>query len=305
MNMKFKAMHVCAFVLAVGSSLAFTGATAQTKSATLNKIYSTGTLSLGYREASIPFSYLGANQQPVGFSLELCAGIAEKMKSELKLEKLNVNYVAVNTSNRIPLLQNGTIDIECGSTTNTLERQKQVSFSVATYVSQPVWLTMAASNIADASQLRGKTVVITQASLNLDVGRRVNENDKLNITILQAKDHGESLLMLRTGRASGFFEDDILLAGLVANSGAPKAFRFLPNRYGGYYYYGLMLPKNDPDFKVFVDDFLKAKMASGEFTRLYDRWFTSPIPPNSQNLALPMNEALKARVAMPSDALTP
>src|SRR5207253_3420012 len=205
------------------------------------KIRDTGKLALGYREASIPFAYLGSDQKPVGLSLDLCAAVAEKVKSSLKLDKLDVTYVAVNASNRIPLLQNGTVDIECGSTTNTLDRQKQVAFSVATFVSQPAWLTMASSGIADANGLRGKPVVFTEGSLNLALGKKINADDKLDLKILQAKDHGESLLMLRLGRASGFFEDNILLAGLVATAPDPQAFRFLPNVYGGYFYFGLML----------------------------------------------------------------
>jgi len=280
-------------------------ATAQTRGTTLDKVRSTGTLTLGYREASIPFSYLGAKQEPVGFSLDLCAAIAEKIKAELNLSKLEVAYVPVNASNRIPLLQNGTVDIECGSTTNTLDRQKQVAFSVATFVSQPSWLTMASSGIADAKGLRGKPVVFTEGSLNLALGKKINADDKLDLKVLQAKDHGESLLMLRLGRASGFFEDNILLAGLVATAPDPQAFRFLPDVYGGFFYYGLMLRKDDPQFKTLVDGVLKAKMASGEFSKTYDKWFTSPIPPNNQNLALPMSDALKARIAAPSDALTP
>jgi len=280
-------------------------ATAQTRGTTLDKVRSTGTLTLGYREASIPFSYLGAKQEPVGFSLDLCAAIAEKIKAELNLNKLEVAYVPVNASNRIPLLQNGTVDIECGSTTNTLDRQKQVAFSVATFVSQPSWLTMASSGIADAKGLRGKPVVFTEGSLNLALGKKINADDKLDLKVLQAKDHGESLLMLRFGRAFGFFEDNILLAGLVATAPDPQAFRFLPDVYGGFFYYGLMLRKDDPQFKALVDGVLKAKMASGEFSKAYDKWFTSPIPPNNQNLALPMSDALKARIAAPSDALTP
>ena len=280
-------------------------ATAQTRGTTLDKVRSTGTITLGYREASIPFSYLGIDQKPVGFSLDLCAAIAEKVKAELNLSKLEVAYVPVSASNRIPLLQNGTIDIECGSTTNTLDRQKQVAFSVAIFVSQPSWLTMASSGIADAKGLRGKSVVFTQGSLNLALGQKINTDDKLDLTVFQAKDHGESLLMLRSGRASGFFEDNILLAGLVATAPDPQAFRFLPNVYGGFFYFGLMLRKDDPQFKALVDGVLKAKMTSGEFSTAYGKWFTSPIPPNNQNLALPMSDALKARISAPSDALIP
>ena len=301
--MNFTAARAMLVSIAALASVAST-VQVQAKSQTLEKIRASGKLALGYREASIPFAYLGADQKPVGLSLDLCSAVAEKVKSELGLDKLEVGYVAVNASNRIPLLQNGTIDVECGSTTNTLDRQKQVAFSVATYVTSPRWLVLAASNISDPKELQGKTAVVTQGSLNFAVGEKVIANEKLGITIVQAKDHGESILMLRTGRAAAWFEDDILLAGLVATSPNPKAFRFLPNVYAPSYY-GLMLPKDDPEFKALVDGVIKAMMASGAFTKTYDKWFTSPIPPSGQNLSLPMSDAMKARVVSPSDALTP
>jgi glutamate/aspartate transport system substrate-binding protein len=301
--MNFTAARAILVSIAALASVAST-AQVQAKSQTLEKIRGSGKLALGYREASIPFAYLGADQKPVGLSLDLCSAVAEKVKSELGLDKLEVGYVAVNASNRIPLLQNGTIDVECGSTTNTLDRQKRVAFSVATYMTSPRWLVLAASNISDPKELQGKTAVVTQGSLNFAVGEKVIAGEKLGITIVQAKDHGESILMLRTGRAAAWFEDDILLAGLVATSPNPKAFRFLPNVYAPSYY-GLMLSKDDPEFKALVDGVIKAMMASGEFTKIYDKWFTSPIPPNGQNLSLPMSDAMKARVASPSDALTP
>jgi glutamate/aspartate transport system substrate-binding protein len=301
--MKFTAARAILLSIAA-ATVAAAPAQAQAKSQTLEKIRDTGKLTFGYREASIPFAYLGADQKPVGLSLDLCAAVAEKVKSELKLDKLEIAYVAVSASNRIPLLQNGTIDVECGSTTNTVDRQKQVAFSVATYVTSPRWLVLAASSISDSKELQGKTAVITQGSLNLAVGEKIIADDKLGVTVVQAKDHGESILMLRTGRAAVWFEDDILLAGLVATSPKPGAFRLLPNIYTRSYY-GLMLAKDDPEFKALVDGVIKATMASGEFTRIYDKWFTSPIPPNGQNLSLPMSDAMKARVASPSDVLTP
>jgi glutamate/aspartate transport system substrate-binding protein len=288
-------------------ALAFLAAGAaepQAASQTLDKIRASGKLTLGYRETSIPFAYLGGDEKPVGLSLDLCSAVAEKVKLDLKLDKLDVAFVAVNASNRIPLLQNGTIDVECGSTTNTIDRQKQVAFSVATYVTSPRWLVLADSAISDAKDLQGKTAVITQGSLNFAVGQKVIADAKLGVTVVQGKDQGESILMLRTGRAAAWFEDDILIAGLVANSPNPRAFRLLPNTYPPSYY-GLMLPKDDPEFKALVDGVIKAMMASGEFAKIYDKWFMSAIPPNGHNLALPMSEAMKARVASPSDALTP
>jgi len=299
--MKRTAARHWLFIAAI-TGFGLTAPAAHAESPTLDKIRSSNTLTLGYRESSIPFSFLGVDQKPVGFSLDLCTAIAEKLKMNLKLPKLNVAYLAVSAANRIPLLQNGTIDIECGSTTNTAERQQQVGFSVATFAGGPTWLTTVSSGITDVKGLQGKTVVLTQGSLNLGLAMKINSDLKLNMTIVQSKEQAESLLLLRTGRASAWFEDNILEAGLVAGSSDPKAFRYLPNASGQVYYYGLMIPKNDPEFKSVVDGALSAEMASGEFAKTYAKWFTQPIPSHGQNLALPMNEALKARVATPSDS---
>jgi glutamate/aspartate transport system substrate-binding protein len=276
----------------------------QAASQTLDKIKEVGKIAFGYREASIPFAYLGGDNKPTGLSLELCAAVADRIKSELKRPALQIEYVAVNASNRIPLLQNGTIDVECGSTTNTAERQKQVSFSIATYVASPRWLVAAASPITELNGLEGQTIVVTQGSLNFAGAQKSITDQKLNAKIVQAKDHAESLLMLSTGRAVAWFEDDILVAGLVANSLDPKAYRMLSATYAPTYY-GLMTRREDPEFKALVDAVIKQKMASGEFNKLYSKWFEQAIPPKGQSLMLPMSDAMKARVAVPSDALTP
>lgn len=165
--------------------------------------------------------------------------MADKIKAALQRPELGIEYVPVNASNRIPLLQNSTIDVECGSTTNTAERQKQVSFSIATYVASPRWLVFGSSRVTEPRELDGQTVVITQGSLNFGVAKKIIDDQKLNVTIVQAKDHAESLLMLGTGRAAAWFEDDILVAGLVANAPDPKAFRMLAATYAPSYY-GLM-----------------------------------------------------------------
>jgi glutamate/aspartate transport system substrate-binding protein len=277
---------------------------AEAASQTLEKIREVGKIAFGYRQASIPFAYLGDDQKPTGLSLDLCSAVADRIRSELRRPELQTEYVPVDASNRIPLLQNGTIDLECGSTTNTAERQKQVSFSVATYVASPRWLVSAASPITDLNGLEGQAIVITQGSLNLVTAGKIIAEHKLNARIVQAKDHAESILMLKTGRVVAWFEDDILVAGLVANSSDPRTFRMLPATYAPTYY-GLMARREDPEFKALVDSVIKEKMASGEFNKLYAKWFEQPIPPKGQNLQLPMSEAMKARVASPSDALAP
>lgn len=269
-------------------------------SVTLDRIRDNGAITLGYREASIPFSYLDATQSPVGFSLDLCAHIVDAIEARIGSD-IKVNYVPVNSSNRIPLIQNGTVDIECGGTANSKARQEQVSFSVATFVSQPRWLVQTASGLTTADDLKGKTVVATQGSNAVGFAQALAA-EGLDLKIAQAKDHAESLLMLTSGRAAAFIEDDILLAGLKAAAPKPDSLSFLPEAYDRIYY-GLMFTKDDAEFKAVVDDTLRGLMASGEFTAIYDTWFTQPIPPKDQNLDFAMGDALRERVANPSDAV--
>ncbi|MCS0503302.1 amino acid ABC transporter substrate-binding protein [Ancylobacter mangrovi] len=268
---------------------------------TLDRIKSNKAISIGYRDASIPFSYLGADQKPIGFSLDLCSKLVTRLEADLG-EKIAVNLVPVNSSNRIPLIQNGTIDIECGGTSSSKKRLEQVSFSVSTFASQPSWLTMADSGITSAADLKGKTVVVTQGSNAVGIAQGISQKEGLGLSIVQAKDHAESFLMLTSGRAAAFMEDDILLAGLKAQYKDPAKLAFLSDQYPKTYY-GLMFSKDDPEFKATVDDVLGKLMASGEFTKLYDKWFVSPIPPKGMNLNFPMSEALKERVAKPSDVV--
>jgi glutamate/aspartate transport system substrate-binding protein len=278
-----------------------TGPSAAADSPTLSKIKSSGAITIGYREASIPFSYLGPDQKPVGFSLDLCAAIVDRIKADLELPNLKVNYTPVNSSNRIPLIQSGTVDIECGGTANDRKRQEQVSFSVTTFVSQPRWLVKADS-LKSASDLKGKTVVVTQGSNAVGFAQGVNAKEQLGMNIVQAKDHAESFLMLNTGRASAFMEDDILLAGLKAAAPNPNALTFLPEGYSRIFY-GLMFTKGDTGFKALVDDVLAKQMASGQFEKTYAKWFNGPIPPRGENLAFPLSDTLKDRIAHPSDAV--
>jgi glutamate/aspartate transport system substrate-binding protein len=286
-------------LLAIG---AMVEPSAAADSPTLTKIKSSGAITIGYREASIPFSYLGADQKPVGFSLDICAAIVEQIKADLKLPSLSVSYTPVNSSNRIPLIQNGTVDIECGGTANDKKRQEQVSFSVATFVSQPRWLVKADTGLKSAVDLKGKTIVVTQGSNAVGFAQAVNGKEQLGLSIVQAKDHAESFLMLNTGRAAAFMEDDILLAGLKAAASNPKALVFLPEGYAKIFY-GLMFTKGDAGFKALVDDVLSRQMASGQFEKTYAKWFTGPIPPKGENLAFPLTDALKERIAHPSDAV--
>ncbi|WP_128924689.1 amino acid ABC transporter substrate-binding protein [Bradyrhizobium guangxiense] len=293
-------------VLSILSGLAVVGIVggpaAAADSPTLARIKSNGAITIGHREASIPFSYLGPDRKPIGFSLDLCAAIVERIKAETGLPNLKVNYVPVNSSNRIPLIQSGTVDIECGGTANDKKRQEQVSFSVATFVSQPRWLVKADSGLKTAGDLKGKTIVVTQGSNAVGFAQGVNAKEQLGFNIVQAKDHAESFLMLNTGRAAAFMEDDILLAGLKAAAPKPDALIFLPEGYAKIYY-GLMFTKGDTGFKALVDDVLSKQMASGQFEKTYAKWFTRPIPPKNENLAFPLTVELTERIAHPSDAV--
>lgn len=269
---------------------------------TLDSIKSKKSISIGYRESSIPFSYLGAEQKPIGFSLDLCAHLVDRLKADLGVPGLDVKLVPVNSSNRIPLIQNGTIDIECGGTSSSKKRLEQVMFSVSTFASQPSWLAMASSGLKTPEDLKGKTVAVTQGSNAVGIAQDISRKGNLGLNIIQAKDHAESFLLLTSGRAAAFMEDDILLAGLKAQYGKPADLAFLKSNYD-VTYYGLMFSKDDADFKKTVDGVLRKLMASGEFTKIYDKWFMSPIPPKGMNLNFPMSGNLKERVAHPSDVV--
>lgn len=278
----------------LGSSIAAQAA------GTLDQIKESKQIALGYREASVPFSYIDQNQKPVGFSLDLCARIVAQIKQTLALPALDVKYIAVTGGNRIPLIQNGTIAIECGGTSSSVERMKQVDFSVATFISHTKWMTKVNSGIHSAKDLKGKTVVVTQGSNAVQIAKEVSDKNGLGLRVVQAHDHAESMLMLDTGRASAFMEDDILLAAKKADAADPAQYTFLPDDYNTLAY-GLMLPKGDEAFKALVDKTLSSMMASGEFMTLYKKWFETAIPPHDKNLNFPVSDDLKARIAHPSD----
>lgn len=270
--------------------------------ATLDQIKSTKEITLGYRDSSVPFSYIDQNQKPVGFSLDLCARVVDELKKTLNLPQLNTKYLAVTGANRIPLIQNGTVSIECGGTSSSAQRLQQVGFSVATFVSQSKWLTKAGSGIKSAADLKGKTVVVTQGSNALQIAKELSDKDGLGLKIVQARDHAESMLMLQSGRAAAFMEDDILLAAKKAEAPNPNQYVFLPDAYNKLVY-GLMIPKEDSEFKAIVDKALSNLMASGQFAEIYAKWFEKPIPPSNTNLKFPLSDDLKERIAHPSDKL--
>jgi glutamate/aspartate transport system substrate-binding protein len=283
-------------VLALGPSMA----SAEGLSPTLQKIKDTGTITIGNRDSSVPFSYLDDTQKPIGFSLELCNLVVAKLKTKLDLPNLKVVYQAVNSSNRIPLVKNGTVDIECGSTANTIPRQQEVSYSVIFYAPQFKWLALKSSGLKVTDDLKGKTVAVTQGTNTSQFVAKLNAEKSLGMKILQGKDHAESFLLVETGRASAFMEDDILLAGLKATASTPDNFAFLSDDFPSDPY-GVMMSKGDAGIKQIVDETLTEAMKSGLYDKLYTKWFETAIPPKNINLNFPQSDKLKALVKSPSD----
>ena len=294
--------RLLAALLAAG---AFAGAaSAQQLTGTLQKIKDSGAITLGHRDTSIPFSYYDDKQQVVGYAIDLCMKIVDAVKAELKLPKIAVKFNPVTSATRIPLMANGTIDLECGSTTNNLERQKQVAFTIAHFVTANRFVSKRASNLNTLQDLKGKTVVSTSGTTNIKNATELNVEKKLGMNIIAAKDHAESFLTVDTGRAAAFFMDDILLYSLVANSKNPKdwvisadALTVEP--------YGIMLRRDDPAFKKVVDNAMRGIYKSGEINKIYDKWFLRPVPPRGVNLNVPMSAVFKKVVANPTDSGDP
>jgi glutamate/aspartate transport system substrate-binding protein len=267
---------------------------------TLEKVKASGQITLAYRESSIPFSYLDDKAQPTGFGYEICLKIVDEVKKATGRNDLKVNLQAVTSANRIPLLVNGTIDIECGSTTNNSARGKQVQFATNYFYTGTKFLVKAGTQVNKIEDLKGKTIVSTTGTTNFQILRSLNEEKKLGMELLGAKDHAESALMVETGRAVAFGMDDILLYGLRASAQNPaslavvgEAIQVEP--------YAIMLRLDDPAFKKLVDGTLAGLMKSGEFTKLYTKWFQSPIPPKGINLNAPMSPELVENLKALSD----
>jgi ABC-type amino acid transport substrate-binding protein len=268
--------------------------------ATLDKVKASGSITVAYRESSIPFSYLGAEAQPTGFGWEIFGRIVEQVKKATGRADLKVNTQAVTSQNRIPLMQNGTIDIECGSTTNNSERAKQVAFAINYFYTGTRLLVKAGSPVKSLADLSGKKVVSTTGTTNYQVLRKVNAERNLGFELLAAKDHAESALLVESDRADAFGMDDILLYGLRASSKNPAELAVVGESVQ-VEPYAIMLRKDDPAFKKLVDDTLIALMTSGEFEALYQKWFLSPIPPKGINLNAPMSKELKDNLKALSD----
>src|ERR1700724_867444 len=248
----------------------FASAKAHDLEGTLKKVKESGTFTIGHRDSSIPVSYLQNKLLPVGFSIEVGKHVAEAVKTKLGMPSLKVVYNPVTSATRIPLVANGTVDIECGSTANMTSRQRQVGFSYTFFVPQFKWITRARGGINSADDLRGKTVAVTAGTHTALFGKQMNKEEKLSMTIMSGKDHAESFLLVETGRASAWMEDDILIAGFRANAKNPADFKLLDKAYPSDPY-ALMFRKDDTPFKALVDETLMVDetlaklMRSGEF----------------------------------------
>ncbi len=271
---------------------------AQELTGTLKKAKDTGSFTLGYRESSIPFSYLDDKQQPIGYAMDLCMKVFDAVKAELKMPNLKLNLQSVSSSNRIPLLQNGTIDLECGSTTNSIDRQKQVAFGPTYFVINVSAAVKKSSGIKSMADLAGKTISTTSGTTAVPLLKQYEKTKNADIKEIYGKDHAESFLLLSQDRVAAFVMDDILLAGQIANSSNPGDYMILPESLRQEPY-SMMLRKDDPQFKALVDKTIDAMMRSGEINKIYAKWFTSPIPPKDVNLNFPETAPIKEAFANP------
>lgn len=284
----------------IAASLLTIPAHAQELTGTLKKIKDTGVITIGHREASIPFSYLDDKQQPVGYAMDLCMKVVDAVKAELKMPGIKVTLQPVTSANRIPLLQNGTIDIECGSTTNSVERQKQVAFGPTYFVINVSAVVKKASGIKTLAELNGKAISTTSGTTAVPLLKKYEKTASIDVKEIYGKDHAESMQLLATDRVSAFVMDDILLAGQVANQPRPDDYFIFPESLRTEPY-SMMLRREDPAFKALVDRAVGAVYKSGEIDKIFSKWFTSAIPPRGVNLNFKMTPAIQDAFKNPND----
>lgn len=288
---------------AIAASLIASPVMADELTGTLKKIKESGTITLGHRDSSIPFSYLAGKPEPVGYSHDIQLAVVEALKKQLDAPDLKVRYNLVTSQTRIPLVQNGTVDLECGSTTNNVERQQQVGFSVGIFEVGTRLLVKAKDGqptYKDFPDLAGKNVVTTAGTTSERLLKAMNADKQMKMNVISAKDHGESFNMLESGRAVAFMMDDALLAGEMAKARKPSDW-VITGTPQSYEIYGCMVRKGDEPFKKAVDDAIVGYFKSGEVNKSYDKWFQQPIPPKGLNLNFPMSDELKKLIAEPTD----
>ena len=259
---------------------------------TLKKVQDSGEIVMGVRESSAPLSYTTGNNQFTGYHVELCQAIIDNISKTVG-KKLNVKYTAVTSQNRIPLTQNGTVDIECGSTTNNAARQKDVAFALTTFVTEVRMAVKAKSGIKSIAQLNGKTVATTTGTTSVQTLRKHKAAEKATFKELFGKDMADSFQLVESGRADAFVMDNNILAGLIATSKNPKDYAIV-GEVLSVEPIAIMIRKDDPGMKKIVDLTISGKMADGSLAKMYDKWFTKPIPPQNNSVGLPMSATLKA-----------
>ena len=286
---------------AIAAALISTPVFAAELTGTLKKINDSGTITLAHRDSSIPFSYIAdGSGKPVGYSHDIQVAVVEQLKKDLNKPDLKTKYNLVTSQTRIPLIQNGTVDVECGSTTNNVERQQQVDFSVGIFEIGTRLLSKKDSPYKDFADLKGKNVVTTAGTTSERILKAMNADKQMGMNVISAKDHGEAFNMLESGRAVAFMMDDALLAGEMAKAKKPTDWA-VTGTPQSYEIYGCMVRKGDPEFKKAVDDAIVAYYKSGKINDTYNTWFQSPIPPKGLNLMFPMSDELKALIANPTD----
>lgn len=276
------------------------GAFSQVQAAdTLAKIKKTGKVVIGYRESSDPISYV-ANGKPLGYAVDICNNFAHALKQDLKMPNLKVEYKAVTSSTRIPEMLAGNIDMECGTTTNSVQRQQQVSFSTNYYATEVRMAVKSNAAIKSIADLNGKAIVTTQGTTSDKYIKMNEKGQKVTVNNVYGKDHSDSFAMMASGRAAAFVMDDNILAGLIAKSSNPKAFKIVGPILSSEPY-GIMLPKNDPAYKAIADRVVTGMWKNGQMAALYKKWFQSPIPPRNINMNMPMSSSYLKLKASPND----
>lgn len=273
-------------------------------SPTLRKVRDTGVIVLGHRLSSLPFSYLDAKLKPVGYSMDLCWRVVDQVRKRLDLPDLEVKLIAVTSATRMPLVANGTVDLECGVTTNTAERQRNQAFSITTFLAESRLLSRREEGVRTLDDLRGKPVVSTIATTSIQYLHHVNQSRKLDMKILVGLDDGDAFRHVQTGRAVAFAMDDVLLRSLLAGSPQSSEYVISDEAYS-VEPYAIGLPRDDAPFKALVDGVLTDLYRRGEILTIYQRWFQSPVPPKGLNLQQPMSEAFKRVIAKPTDSPDP
>jgi glutamate/aspartate transport system substrate-binding protein len=258
------------------------------ESMVLKRIKERGSINMGHRESSVPFSYIGSDGKPQGYSIDLCMRFIDAVKAEIEMPNLKVNLVPVTSQTRIALMANGTIDLECGSTTNNLTRQKQVDYLSTTFITGTKLASKKDSGITEIEDLEGKTIALSLGTTNEKAIKRVAKEKGINVKTLMVKDHPQGWLALESGRADAYASDDVLLYGLISKSKHPDQFQ-VTGRFLSFYPYGIMVPQNDSLYRRIGTVTLADLMRSGEGKKIYDKWFN----PGPTNINMPMSDTLK------------